>query len=275
MTSDRRALAAALCVACLLCAGTARADPKGEARVLMERGSALYRRGDHAGALREFEKARAVYPSARIYFNIGQALSHLGRRGAAVDAFERFLLEARDAAPERRKDAEDLLRELRSQIGYVRVIAAGGSEITVDGELVGTAPLPRLVAVDPGSHQLTARVPGALSAHVGRVDVTIGETTLWAAEAAPPPLVDAPTPARRPSPLPARSGVLPAAAADPPSLFVAAPAEPPPSPARAARPWWPWAVGTLVLGGVVAVLLIPRGGAAPMGSLGTTDLRTR
>jgi hypothetical protein len=261
--SSRRLLAAALCAAWLLLAGRpALADPREDARVRLEEGSLLYRKGDYQGALRKFEEARALYPSPKLYFNLGQTLYRLGRAAAAVDAFEKFLAEVPDAPPERRLDAERFLGELRPRIGYVRVRAAAGSEIAVDGQPAGIAPLRRTIPVDPGPHQLTARAPGAAIGHVGRVEVEIGQTVDWEAKAAPAPLADDPTPPARP--LKFNPG------ATPPSVVSARAAEEP------RRPWWPWAAGgaAVVAAVVVTAVLLSSDAEGPKGSLGFADLRS-
>jgi hypothetical protein len=247
-------------IALLLTAAVAQADPRTDARDRLEEGSTLYRKGDYQGALRKFEEARALYPSPKIYFNLGQALNRLGRTAAAVDAFEKFLAEAPDAVPERRRDAEQLLGELRPRIGFVRVVADAGSEIAVDGQPAGTAPLRRTIPVDPGTHQLTARSPGAAIGHVGSVEVAAGQTTDWEARQAPAPLADGPLP-------------LPSSLTAPvpgPSLVGApAPAEPP------RRRWVPWAVAgaAVAVGIVVTAVLLSGERPGPSGSLGTADWR--
>src|SRR5437773_624060 len=106
-----RPAAAIVAVAGLLLAGAAAAqeDPRADARSRLEEGSRLYQRGDFEAALRAFNEARALYPSAKLYFNIGQTLNRLGRPAAAADAFEHFLAEATDADPARRRDAEGFL----------------------------------------------------------------------------------------------------------------------------------------------------------------------
>jgi hypothetical protein len=260
MTCDRL-LAAALCASCLVATGPARADPKTDAHDRLDEGSALYRRGDYQGALRKFEEARALYPSPKLYFNLGQALTRLGRTAAAIDAFEKFLAEAPDAVPERRQDAERFLGELRPRVGFLRVIAASGSEIAVDGQPAGAAPLRRTIPVDPGTHQVTARAPGAPIGHVGSVEVAMGQTVDWEAKEAPAPLADGPLP------LPPS---LTTPVARPPSIVESAV---PPEPAR--RRWVPWAVaGAAVIAGVVvAAVLLSGGGKAPAGSLGIDDRR--
>jgi len=263
MNSDQPRLVVAAVAACLIIlAGAARADQRTDARDRLEEGSALYRKGDYHGALRKFEEARTLFPSPKIYFNLGQALNRLGRTAAAVDAFEKFLAEAPDAVPERRRDAEALLAELRPRVGFLRVIADAGSEIAVDGQPAGTAPLRRTIPVDPGNHQVTARAPGAAIGHVGSVEVAAGQTTDWEAREAPAPLADGPLP-------------LPLTVAPPPPRPHAALVEAPPAePAR--RNWVPWAIGgAAVVAGIVitAVLLSSGEGQAPSGSLGSEDWR--
>jgi hypothetical protein len=246
----------------LLVAGTAQADPRTDARDRLEEGSALYRKGDYKGALKKFEEARALVASPKIYFNLGQALSRLGRTAAAVDAFERFLAEAPDAVPERRRDAEQLLGELRPQVGFVRVIADAKSEIAVDGQPAGTAPLRRTIPVDPGEHQVTARVPGAPIAHVGNVKVAAGETIAWEAREAPAPLADGPLPLP-----PSLTAPVPAPQAS--VVTTPPPAEPP------RRRWIPWAAAgaAVAVGIVVTAVLLSGKRDGPSGSLGSADWR--
>jgi hypothetical protein len=250
-----------LLVVVLLLASAAHADPRTDARDRLEEGSALYRKGDYQGALHKFEEARALFPSPKIYFNLGQALNRLGRTAAAVEAFERFLAEAPDAAADRRRDAEALLNELRPRIGYVRVTAEAGSEIAVDGQPAGTAPLKRTVAVDPGIHQVTARAPGARVGHVGTIEITPGQTIDWEAKEAPAPLADGPLPLTTPLPL-----------ANPPHPAVVATAPPPQPRSR----WLPWVAGAgaVVVALAITALLVSRSGDdPPTGTLGHVDLR--
>jgi hypothetical protein len=244
----------------LLTATIARADPRTDARDRLEEGSALYRKGDYQGALRKFEEARALYPSPKIYFNLGQALNRLGRTAAAVDAFEKFLAEAPDAAGERRRDAEALLGELRPRIGFLRVTAAPGSEIAVDGQPAGTAPLHRTIPIDPGAHQVTARAPGARIGHVGSIEAVAGQTVEWEGKEAPAPLADGPLPL--PTPLKPQP---------PPSALVEA--APPPEPGQ--RRWLPWTIGgaAVVAGVVLTALLLSGGSQGPTGTLGSVDRR--
>jgi len=142
------------------------------------------------------------------------------------------------------------------------VIADPGSEIAVDGQPAGTAPLRRTIAIDPGSHQVTARAPGARVGHVGTVEITPGQTIDWEAKEAPPPLADGPLPVTTPLP------------------FTTAPAHPALTetvlpPARRS-PWVPWVAGAgavVVAAAVTALLLSGGSHSGPNGTLGHVDLR--
>ena len=280
----------------VLLAGTAPAlaDPRDEARDRLEQGSALYRKGDYQGALRKFEQARALFPSAKIYFNLGQAYSRLGRPAAAVDAFERFLDEATDADPARRADAAKFLSELEPRIARVRVLVPSGSEVAVDGRPAGVAPLKRGIPVDPGSHQLTARAPGAAMAAVGSVQVDAGEVAQWQAPAvaepgggvtagapatsSPEPLAPAPS---SPSPAgvpPGTAPVSPTASADVPGIpTVTEGVRKDAAPPSGMRRWWPWAAGAaaVVAAGVVTTVILTSGSDAPRGTFPAVDYTKR
>ena len=76
------------------------AQDKAKAKGLLSEGSAIYKKGDYAGALEKFEAAYAAYRSPKLWFNIGQANRDLGRPVEALDAFEKFLSLTPDASPE-------------------------------------------------------------------------------------------------------------------------------------------------------------------------------
>jgi hypothetical protein len=282
MTCSRLVIALSLAAVVLTAVAPAVADSKDDARDRLEEGSALYRKGDYQGALRKFEQARALFPSAKIYFNLGQAYSRLNRPAAAVDAFERFLDEATDADPARRADATRFLSELEPRIARVRVLVPNGSEVAVDGRPAGVAPLKRGIPVDPGSHQITAREPGAAMAAVGSVKVDAGEVAQWQAPVTPepgtsPPAATVPAPG---SPLPvspppaAGDSRGPAAVPGVPAVVAGTPTEAAPT---GIRRYWPWAAGAaaVVVAGVVTTVILTSGGDGPNASFGKVDYTMR
>ena len=131
---------------------------KAKAQSLLTEGSALYEKGDYADALDKFKEAFATYDSPKLLFNIGQANRDLGRPVEALEAFEQFLLGARDAAPETIDDAKRSIEELQKKLARLRIdCQTDNATISLDGKDVGLTPLARLLWAVPGRHQVTAR----------------------------------------------------------------------------------------------------------------------
>src|ERR1700722_8806942 len=57
-----------------------------EAKALLTLGADAYNKGDYQSAWQHFVNAPELYRSPKIYFNIAQALVHLGRRAEAAEA---------------------------------------------------------------------------------------------------------------------------------------------------------------------------------------------
>lgn len=183
------------------------ADPKAEAKALVQEGARLYDRGDFAGALSRFDQAYAKFPTAIIQFNRAQALRSLDRIVEACDAVERFLKEAIDAPVDRLREGQQLLQELQRQISFLVVGSnVDGAEVLVDGTQVGTTPLAKAVPIKPGTHaivvQKSAMVPFRRSVDLapgGRLNV---DAQLVAAEPGPSPaFAGAPATSTAPPPL--------------------------------------------------------------------------
>ena len=79
---------------------TANPEAKTRAQALLKEGAQHYQQGSFADALEKFHQAYAVFPSPKLFLNIGQASRGLGRLVDAVDAFEKFQAQATDASPE-------------------------------------------------------------------------------------------------------------------------------------------------------------------------------
>jgi hypothetical protein len=127
-------------------------DEKARAQVLLKEGAKLYEKGALAPALEKFNQAYAEYPSPKLLFNIGQASRDLGRLAEAMSAFERFLTEATDAPADMTTEAKKSVAELEGKLGKLRIqCAKPGAEVSVDGKLVGLAPIAELIWVMPAS----------------------------------------------------------------------------------------------------------------------------
>jgi tetratricopeptide (TPR) repeat protein len=131
-------------------------DARSAAHALAQEGAQLYGKGDFQGALDRFKQAYQQFPSPKLFFNLGQAFRGLSRNPEALEAFERFLAEAKDASPNYRKQATAQVAELGAKLTRVAVACnRPGAVVTIDRNKQGTIPLEKPVAVEPGAHQLT------------------------------------------------------------------------------------------------------------------------
>ena len=173
---------AAVCLPAVASAGphdAAGDDPKAkvQAQVLLDEGTAAYGRGDYATALDKFGAAYRIFPSPKLWFNIGQANRDLGRPVEAVAAFDRFLRDATDAPAETVTEARRSAAELKKKLGHIEVnCATDGAEITVDGKQIGSTPLGEMVWTTPGRHQVAVQHAG-FSPAIEDVVVTAGAAT--------------------------------------------------------------------------------------------------
>jgi tetratricopeptide (TPR) repeat protein len=152
------------------------APAKTRAQALLSEGTTAYGRGDYAIALEKFTAAYEIFPSPKLWFNIGQANRDLGRPVDAVTAFDRFLREAGDAPPETLAEARRSSSELKTKLGQINVTCAiDGAEVTVDGKPIGSTPLGEMVWMTPGRHQIAVQHDG-YSPAIEDVAVTPGES---------------------------------------------------------------------------------------------------
>ena len=217
---------------------TASPEARARAQALLKEGAKLYEKGELAPALEKFTQAYMEYKSPKLLFNIGQTSRDLGRLAEAMDAFERFLAEATDAPADMTAEAKKSVVELQVKLGRLQLeCSIPGAEVSVDGKLVGLAPLTNLVWATPGTHQVTARHPTFAPAieYVLVSADSIHKVSLWllplakrvvAAPVATPPVAPAvelaaeAAPAAEPAP-----AVEPAAAVDLQEPLTAKPAK--------------------------------------------------
>jgi len=223
-------------------------DAKARAQVILKEGTQLYQQGAFAEALEKFERAYSVFPSPKLFFNIGQANRVLARPVEAVMAFEKFLAQATDASPELLAEAKRSLEELSPKIGKLLIdCGVVDAEISVDGKVVGKAPLADMVHVSPGQHQVTATHATMIPA-VQSVEVAAGTVQ---------PI------AIRPGKLAEAGAVGPVSSSPPPST-VDVQAVSPPSLSLATGGWWLGRKWTWVAAGSTVVFV---GVAAIAGSM--------
>jgi hypothetical protein len=153
-------------------------DKRSRAKALLVEGGNLIQSGEYAEALTRFERAYALIPSPKIYFNYGLAYYGMDRPSEAIHYFEAFIAEAGDAPPANVNLAREYLNKASKRVTVVELTGdMDGAEVSIDGRSYKNA---SRVTVDAGVHQLTVdkagRVPflHRLTANPGeRVVITV------------------------------------------------------------------------------------------------------
>jgi hypothetical protein len=159
---------------------------KAKAQVLLKEGTKLYGRGNFQGALDKFTSAYALFPSPKLWFNIGQANRDLDRPLEALDAFEAFLAGAKQPPPRIAAEAQQSITDLQSRLGQLQVDSTpAGAQVSVDGRAVGETPLPKVLWVLPGRHEVTLEKSGRLPTSAA-ITVAAGSTQKLALILLPP-----------------------------------------------------------------------------------------
>lgn len=130
----------------------------------------LFTDGQTATKLLQWDKARTFFQGAwriqqhwKIAASLGRAELKVGRMREAAEhlAFALREVPAGALAPEDLKPVQEMLTQARSKVGAVKVTGApDGAEVTLDGALVGKAPLQGELFLDPGPHKVAAQREG-------------------------------------------------------------------------------------------------------------------
>lgn len=241
------------------------AADKAAAQTRLDEGVQLGEQGDYAGALRKFKDAFGRFPSPKIHFNMGQAYRGLARDVDAIESFERFLAEAKDAAPAMRAEARRQIDELLPMVASVKIACdTDGAEVSIDGRRHGATPLPGPILVAPGPHQVLVEKPGVApyTARIAPQRGTVLPVDVRLAKASAVPVRPPAAEGGPPSVLPPTAS--PPVAPRPEASLVIAPPEPAAPLAASDRPvytrWWFWTALAAVAAGAVAVAVVVGGG---------------
>jgi hypothetical protein len=159
-------------------------------------GDKLFKAGDFAGALAEFQAANDIKAAPQVERYIGMSEDNLGHYHAAVEWYGKFL----DHVPEKLASQGDEIKkrsaEIRAMPGKVHVDSTPpGATVTVDDK-PAPAPTPTDVDVPSGSHVIKFAAPGRV-ATTKTIDVMFASSQTVTADLAaepPPPPPPAPAP---------------------------------------------------------------------------------
>jgi Tfp pilus assembly protein PilF len=129
------------------------------ARARFKEGVEFYDKGDFEQARASFVQAYALKNHPAVLLNLAWSCLKSGHALEAEKYFKKFLAESKDITDKQRADANDGLTQSRSKLGRIDIAAPAGTEVTVDGEKVGTTPLTDPVAVEAGAHTVKFKGP--------------------------------------------------------------------------------------------------------------------
>jgi tetratricopeptide (TPR) repeat protein len=133
-----------------------------------------YEKGRYLDAAHEFEEAYRLSGKTLLLYNMGKSYDGASDFARALDAYRRFMAST-PPSPDR-KFAEDRVKLLGTLVGHLKIEhAVAGSNVILDGESIGKAPLTELI-VNPGHHLLELQHEGYANLKAG-ADVTSGSTT--------------------------------------------------------------------------------------------------
>ncbi|WP_437737993.1 tetratricopeptide repeat protein [Sorangium sp. So ce1335] len=174
-------------------------DPVTEvARQRYEDGVKAYDAGRFEEARMAFRQVYTLKQHPAVLLNLGQSELRSNHLEDAGNHLQQFLREHATATPEQRAAAEKAIADVKRRTGFIVVVAdANGADISIDGVLVGKAPLPDPVFVTPGKHTLFATYLDRSA--TTQVDAKIGVATpatltLGTTGAPPAPITGTPTP---------------------------------------------------------------------------------
>ncbi len=249
----RFAVVAVLIAVASLSASPARAGESAEH--LIKKGLELRKRGDDLGALPLFEEAYRLSPTPRAAAQRAFCAQALGRWTQVEADLTEALKSPDDAWVKKNRAAiDESLRVAKTKVAVIEVVGdPPGSEVLVNGKVVGQLPLSGPVRIEAGEIDVELRAAGHRPASKSlRVDGGQYQRVVVHAEAdvATPP-APAPTPAAVPAPAPGSPNVsvyftqpAPGAAG---ATVTSRPAEPV-SGWRAAPKWVSWGLGAVSLG---------------------------
>ena len=136
-------------------------DARAEAADRFDRGIALFKQGDAAGALAEFRRVYQISPNVLVLYNIGLVDAQLGRSVDATDALSEVLAHPGTLSAARLELAKKTRDQEAARIAEVTVaVAVAGASIEIDGVEAARAPLDHPLRVAGGTHVVGAVAPG-------------------------------------------------------------------------------------------------------------------
>jgi hypothetical protein len=176
------------------------------ARARFKEGVEFYDKGQYDQARAAFLQAYALKKHPAVLLNLAWSCLKSGHALEAERYFKQFLSEGKEITDKQRADANEGLAQSHTKLGRIEIAAPTGTEVTIDGERVGTAPISDFVAVEAGAHTVKFKGPDGAT-ETSSVSLMGGEKvvarfTKTSAPPPPPPPSSPPAPAAESAPSP-------------------------------------------------------------------------
>jgi hypothetical protein len=134
----------------------------GSAKAAYDLGRGLYRAGDFAGALLQFERAYDLSSEPRLLWNVAVCEKNLRRYARSVKSIERYQAEGGTRLSEEdQKDAVHLLKAMRPFVAVMAIkVSEPGADVFIDDERVGSTPLAGPLLIDMGARRIRVSKKG-------------------------------------------------------------------------------------------------------------------
>jgi hypothetical protein len=167
-----------------------------QARARFQEGVDYFDKGNFESARASFLQAYALKKHPAVLLNLGLSCLKSNHPLEALTYLKQFLRESTTANAQQKSEAEAGIRDAKAKLGQIEVIAPSGTEITVDNDRIGTAPLSEPIDVEPGPKAVRARLPDG-STDTQRLTATAGQKVQarFGGGAAPPVVAPVPVPA--------------------------------------------------------------------------------
>ncbi len=149
------------------------------AKSLFIEGRSLFNEEKYEEASLKFKEAYAIRPNFKLLYNIAQSEAAAKRYGQALEVFEQYLADAGDELAEERIDeVRGEIEQLKSMVGFIDVETLRGSQILIDGEHRGTAPVHGGIPVVAGKLHTVEVVANGETIPPEQVKITSGMTVV-------------------------------------------------------------------------------------------------
>jgi hypothetical protein len=129
------------------------------ARARFKEGVAYFDKGQFEQARAAFLQAYSLRKHPAILVNLAWSCLRTSHFLEAHRYFKQFLSEGRDITAAQRADVSDGLNQTDARLGQIEITATKGADVSVDGDVVGPAPLSEPVTVDVGAHTIKVLAP--------------------------------------------------------------------------------------------------------------------